>query len=384
MDFETQKLRALHLRSSLKGTAIFALDLSVFSGAILLCIACDSLWLKAAFSIVAGVMTSLLFVVAHDACHQSLTSQRWLNRLLGTLAFLPTLHPFSLWDLGHNRIHHRFTNRRGKDYVWEPLTHSEFLGLSRIQRVKYRFFRTFVGHYWYYLCEIWWKKMFFPRRGEIGGYKRRYVLDHVALSAWLVAWPAAIMALTWLFSGRTAGFYELGLSVVMCCVVPFLVFSLLMSSVVYLHHMHPQVGWVSADARVDARRMQMMSSVHVVFPYYTNLVFHRIMEHTAHHLRPGIPLYNLDNGQTDLETTFPEIIVQKWSPWNHFDTLNRCKLFDLERRCWVGYDGLPTAPAISAEYFEDESGPEAGDEDGPSISVIQRPLAHSAPNSVSI
>jgi hypothetical protein len=125
-----------------------------------------------------------------------------------------------------------------------------------------------------------------------------------------------------------------------------------MSSVVYLHHMHPKVGWVAADARVDARRMQMLSSVHVVFPYYTNLVFHRIMEHTAHHLRPGIPLYNLDHGQTVLETTFPEIIVHKWSPRSHFDTLACCKLFDLEHRCWVGYDGVPTAPAIAAEYFE--------------------------------
>jgi len=353
MDFERRKLRDLHLRSTLKGVAIFFLDLSVFVGAIVSCVATNSLWLKAGFSIVAGVATSLLFVVGHDACHQSLTSQRWLNRLIGILAFLPCLHPFSLWELGHNRIHHRFTNRRGKDYVWEPLTLAEFLDLSGFQKLKYRFFRTFIGHYWYYLCEIWWRKMFFPRREEIGEYKTEYVLDHLAVSVWLLTWPCAIVALTSLVSGRSSGFYELGLSVLMCCVVPFLVFNLLMSSVIYLHHMHPQVGWVASDARVDERRIQMLSSVHVIFPYYTNLVFHRIMEHTAHHLRPGIPLYNLDDGQTDLETTFPEIIVQKWSPRSHFDTLARCKLFDLERRCWIGYDGVPTAPAITAEYFEE-------------------------------
>src|SRR5580692_7770028 len=100
MDFERPMLRTLHSRSSLKGTGIFFLDLLVFAGAILLCLATNSLWLKAGFSIVAGIMTSLLFVVGHDACHQSLTSQRWLNRLIGTLAFLPCLHSFGLWELG--------------------------------------------------------------------------------------------------------------------------------------------------------------------------------------------------------------------------------------------------------------------------------------------
>jgi len=265
---------------------------------VVLCIATTSLVLKASFAIVAGVMTSLLFVVGHDACHHSLTSRRWLNRLIGTVAFLPCLHAFSLWDPGHNRIHHRFTNRRGRDYVWEPLTYPEFVALSGFQKLKYRFFRTAAGHYWYYLCEIWWKKMFFPRRGEIGRYTNENVIDHLVLSAWMLVWPSTVMVLTWVFSGRTAGAYALGLSVLVCCVVPFLIFNLLTSSVIYLHHMHPNVGWVSADARVDVHRLQLLSSVHVVFPYYTNLVFHRIMEHTAHHVRPGIPLYNLDEGQT--------------------------------------------------------------------------------------
>jgi omega-6 fatty acid desaturase (delta-12 desaturase) len=75
------------------------------------------------------------------------------------------------------------------------------------------------------------------------------------------------------------------------------------------------------------------------------------MEHTAHHMRPGIPLYNLDESQTLLEEHFPEIIVQKWSPASHLDTLARCKLFDLDRRCWVGYDGMPTTPMVTGDYL---------------------------------
>lgn len=332
------------------------MDLLLYAAAILLILVTHSVLLKACFSIVAGIMTSLLFVVGHDACHQSLTSRRWLNRTIGTLAFLPSLHPYSLWELGHNRIHHIFTNRRGKDYVWEPLTHAEFTELPRFHKLKYRFFRTPVGHYWYYLFEIWWKKMFFPRPREVGAYTTEFVVDHVVVAMWLIAWPCAIVTMAWIVSGGTSNVGQLALAVLMCCVLPFVVFNLLFSSVIYLHHMHPKVGWTPGDEGDDSSRRQMLSSVHVVFPYYTNLVFHHIMEHPAHHLRPGIPLYHLESGQAALEVNFPEIVVHKWSPQSHVDVLARCKLFDLERRCWVGYDGIPTAEPTTATAFAERSG----------------------------
>jgi hypothetical protein len=54
-----------------------------------------------------------LFVIGHDACHQSYTSSRFLNHVVGRIAFLPALHSFSLWDREHNHRHHR--TRRGLD-----------------------------------------------------------------------------------------------------------------------------------------------------------------------------------------------------------------------------------------------------------------------------
>ena len=358
MDFERHALRALHARSSVKGIALFVMDVLGYVTVVGACLLTPGLALKFTLSVLAGILTSLLFVIGHDACHQSLTPRRWLNRLLGTLAFLPSLHPFSLWELGHNRIHHRYTNRREKDYVWEPLSLAEFSRLSRLQQLRYRFFHTFAGHFWYYLCDIWWKKLFYPRPREIGGYRREYVLDLLAVSAWLVIFPSGIAGLTYALSPEPCGAYELGLSLLACCVVPFLVFNLLMSSVIFLHHMHPQIGWIPADERVDSQQMQIESAVHVVFPGYTNLVFHRIMEHPAHHVRPGIPLYNLSNGETLLETSFPEIIVQKWSLRYHVDTTARCKLFDLERRCWTDYEGNRTsAPRIAPGTANSTSSP---------------------------
>ena len=58
------------------------------------------------WGLLAGVATAMLFVLGHDACHGSLTPSPRLNRWIGSLAFLPSLTPFSAWELGHNQTHH--------------------------------------------------------------------------------------------------------------------------------------------------------------------------------------------------------------------------------------------------------------------------------------
>lgn len=45
-----------------------------------------------------GMLVIALFVIGHDACHQSYTCSRFLNHVIGRVAFLPALHSFSLWD----------------------------------------------------------------------------------------------------------------------------------------------------------------------------------------------------------------------------------------------------------------------------------------------
>src|SRR5689334_12532871 len=76
--------------------------------------------LRLCASILSGLMIGVIFTVGHDASHQALTPYRWLNALIARLAFIPSAHAATLWDVGHNRIHHRFTNLLGADYVWEP------------------------------------------------------------------------------------------------------------------------------------------------------------------------------------------------------------------------------------------------------------------------
>src|SRR5262249_11987150 len=45
-----------------------------------------------------GILIVMLLVIGHDAGHQSYTSSRLINHVIGRIAFLPALHSFSLWD----------------------------------------------------------------------------------------------------------------------------------------------------------------------------------------------------------------------------------------------------------------------------------------------
>ena len=83
-------------------------------------------WAKALMVIPASVAIARLFVIGHDACHGSFTRYDFLNKLIGRIAFLPSLTPFSLWDVGHNVAHHGFTNLKGRDQVWVPMSMEEW------------------------------------------------------------------------------------------------------------------------------------------------------------------------------------------------------------------------------------------------------------------
>src|ERR1700722_10443050 len=125
-DFTASEAADLHSKSIGRSAAIFAFDIVLYAGFEMLILFSSSILLKTIFAVSAGLMAGLLFVVAHDCAHQSFTRYRNLNRWLGRIAFLPSLHPFGTWDLSHNKTHHIHTNQRGRDYVWEPISPREY------------------------------------------------------------------------------------------------------------------------------------------------------------------------------------------------------------------------------------------------------------------
>src|SRR5487761_2664695 len=105
-----------------KGTLLplllLVFDFALFFGAIAATVLLTPVWAKIGVGLVAGFIIGRLFILGHDACHQSFTPHRGLNRVLGRIAFLPSLTPYSLWDIGHNLVHHGQTNLKGFDFGW--------------------------------------------------------------------------------------------------------------------------------------------------------------------------------------------------------------------------------------------------------------------------
>ena len=104
-----QEVKAAVRRSTGRALALVALQAAGYLACTAAALAPLPYSLNLLFGVLAGHGVAILFTVGHDACHQALTPSMWLNRWIGRVVFIPSLHAVSLWVLGHNRIHHGST-----------------------------------------------------------------------------------------------------------------------------------------------------------------------------------------------------------------------------------------------------------------------------------
>ena len=165
-------------KSNALAMTLFFVDGAVY-GAGFLCLAWlpGHLMLKACLSVILGIHITRFFILGHDAAHGSLTALPAVNGIIGRTALLPALHPFSLWQVGHNRVHHAFTNLKGIDFIWIPYSPTEFRRLPRYRRLLERFYRSVAGFGLYYLLDIWWKYLSPKGIKALKGRRATYYVD---------------------------------------------------------------------------------------------------------------------------------------------------------------------------------------------------------------
>jgi len=335
---QRKSIRPLRESSDLKATALCVLDVSLFALMLVAVIAIPNVFVKAIMSLVLGLQIARLFVLGHDACHQSLFSSRQTNRWIGHLVFLPSLTPYSLWEVGHNLGHHVYTNLRGMDYVWTPLSKVEFDALPRWRQWAERFYRSGFGHGAYYLVELWWRKLFFASRAEIPTQRREFTVDSLMTLVFAFAWIGSLVAAAlWTQQSVTT-------LVLTGFVVPFLVWNWIMGAVIYFHHTHPMLAWYDDINQWEAARDTGCNTVHVLFPGKFGRVLNNIMEHPAHHLDVRIPLYNLEAAHRVLNE--PSQVAQTFSIRLIRDCVAQCKLYDYQAHHWTDFSGRQTSPSL--------------------------------------
>ncbi|MEO8274017.1 MAG: fatty acid desaturase, partial [Chloroflexota bacterium] len=342
----TQALRGSLARerqkSTTKAVLIFAVS-SLLYVMTLVGIAVSTSFIHTIFAVfLNGASIGLLFIIGHDACHGALVKSRWLNRLLGTMAFLPSYTPFSAWDLGHNRLHHRWTNLRGKDYVWRPYTPEEFNCLPTSQRLIERFYRSTIGFCFYGLIEIWWKHMMLPRASDVLKLNRKvFEWERLLLILFAAGVLIALTAMNPTLSHST---------VLIAMVVPFLIWQWMFGFLIFLHHTHPRVRWYREEYEWSFEKVQLEGTVHILFPFPINLVLHNIMEHPAHHIDPRVPLYNLVSAEKKLEEAYgSDVIVERWSIKYLRNVLATCQLYDYKKHQWVSFESSKASVKVGGE-----------------------------------
>ncbi len=344
---QRKRIKPFRESSDVKATALCALDFGLFALLLAGVILIPNIFVKVAASAALGLQIARLFVLGHDACHQSLFRNRQANRWVGRLLFLPSLTPYSLWEVGHNLGHHVYTNLRGMDYVWTPLTKREFDALPAWRQRLERFYRSGFGHGAYYLVELWWRKLFFAARSEIPTSRPEFFNDSFLALAFGLVWIGGLVA------AALATQQSVALLLLTGFVAPFLLWNWIMGAVIYFHHTHPLLAWYEDIDLWEAARDTGCNTVNVQFPGKLGRVLNNIMEHPAHHLDVRIPLYNLEAAHRTLNE--PGQVAQLFSLRLIRDCVSHCKLYDYEARHWTDFAGRQTSPALAFEHAQHDT-----------------------------
>lgn len=289
----------------------------------------------------APVMIGALFVIGHDAAHNSLTPYTWLNRLLARVSLLPAWHPYASWAYAHNTLHHGGTNLRGKHPDFVPMTREEYERLPRWRSLLERIYRSPWGPGPSYLIGFYFGYILFPNAENRPPQRRQFEWDRLLVFAFFALQVLGMYSL----ATHTTGLFLPPLAyAVFDVVLPWVIWIQFMGFVSFVQHTHPRLAWYDSPEEWSFYHVQLKSTTHVVFPYPIEKLLNNIMDHAAHHIDPAIPLYHLPESQRLLEESCEEhAAVIHWSPWQYLELCRVCKLYDFDRHCWTDFEGNPTS-----------------------------------------
>jgi omega-6 fatty acid desaturase (delta-12 desaturase) len=325
-----------------KGLAYFARDAAIYLAVVAGLLFVDNPFAVVGLWLLAALVVSALFVVAHDAAHGALFSSKRLNRVIGTIAMLPSWHVYEGWVLGHNRIHHAYTVRQGYDFVWHPYTPEEYAAMNAHGRLRHRIEWSWYGAGLYYLREVWWHKMI------VGSPPARWAAairrDRIIVWTFVGLASAALAAFGWARYGTVLGAAWMILKVL---VVPMFAFAFVIGSFVHVHHVQPGIRWWKRREWTKFKGQTEGTTV-LRARFGLNFFFHWIMVHVPHHVDMRIPMYNLELATDAIKAAYPETVHDEPLRFRDFIANTRaCRLYDFDEGCWLTYREARQRPAAT-------------------------------------
>ena len=321
-------------RSTPRGLGLAIRDLVIYGGAIAGLILTHSWWATLLLWVLAGFAVAAMFVAGHDAAHGTLTDNNRLNVWLGHILFVPSLHNFEAWVLGHNRVHHGHTVKRGLDFVWHPLTVDGYNALSSPKKLRHRLEWSMLGAGAYYTRDVWWTKMMRltnppARFAKVIKRDARFLYTMVLAAAVGLAFAGGLA------SGNVVGALWLIVEVI---VVPALLFMWIIGWTVYVHHIDQEIKWYN---RRDWNKVagQLEGTTVLRLPKVLDLFFHSIFVHMPHHVDMRIPCYHLSGAAEAIKASYPDRVIDRKLRFSDYRANTKaCKLYDFDNNVWLTYD----------------------------------------------
>ena len=147
----------------------------------------------------------------------------------------------------------------------------------------------------------------------------------------------------WLAHSRADGWWPMIEALLFAFVIPFLLWNVFISFLTIVQHTGPDVRWQmpALEPQPSTADQALAGTVHVVLPEPIDWLFHRIMQHPAHHINVGIPLHQLKKAERQLEDTENRALVRLWTPAYHWRLTRECQLYDPHANVWVRFADLP-------------------------------------------
>ena len=329
-------------KSSLKAWLILLLHVVFYVATLLGALAPIPLAANLFFAMLNGSLAiGLLFAIGHDCVHKAFAPDRLTNQIMARISFLPCAHSSSQWEVVHNKNHHGKTNFKGVDYVWAPMSTTEFRAAPAWRRQLERLYRSAWGSGIYYLVEFWLRRLVVPATREMRAQWRRHLADSL-----FVIGTLSLTIFLILMVGKALNPQRSYLMIFLIgWAGPYLLWNYLVGISVYLQHTHPDIHWYDKEKDWSFFKGVIEGTTHVEIPLKWAWLFFDGMAHTAHHALPSVPIYKIKDAQNELNRCYGDAVVRyQFTPGKYARILSACKLYDFERGCWTDFDGNPTGP----------------------------------------
>ncbi len=244
-----------------------------------------SYWFTLLLGMVNAFFLVRIFIIQHDCGHRTFVSSSTARNIIGYICSLFSTIPYNYWAKSHH-IHHSHNGQLELRDIGDidTLTVSEFNGLSRLGKFRYRVYRSWLvmfllGPIYYVLIH---NRLPLIKMDVFKNEKWRLWLNNLVL--------LAIFLTLGYFLGW-AKFFITHLTIVVF-------FSIIAIWFFYVQHQHEE-SYKQWKNKWDYLTAALRGSTYYKVPPLFNWLTGNIGIHHIHHLNPAIPNYNLQTALSE-------------------------------------------------------------------------------------